>query len=62
MNRTYDLDSMLVARIDAAAHDLGLFRSDLVAFLLDCALDLVEAGTLEVPVRPHKYAISREPA
>lgn len=62
MNRTYDLDSSLVARINTAAQERGLSKNDLVAYLLAHALDRLDDGALEVPVRPNTFAILREPA
>lgn len=57
MNRTYMLEEAVVDRLDATARRLGVRQSDLVNFLLDQALDLVQDGALEVPTRPKVYGI-----
>ena len=45
-----------------AAQERGLSKNDLVAYLLAHALDRLDDGALEVPVRPNTFAILREPA
>jgi hypothetical protein len=59
MNRTYDLDSSVVQRIDAAAAGLAVWQSDLVNYLLANGLDQLDAGALTVPVRPRLNSIAR---
>ena len=57
VNRTYILDDEVVSRLDATARRLAVRQSDLVNFLLDQALDLVQDGALEVPTKPKVYGI-----
>ena len=59
MNRTYILDDQVIERLDATARRLAVGQSDLVNFLLDQALDQIEAGALKVPTAPKVYGIAQ---
>ena len=57
VNRTYKLTGGIVARIDLMADQHHVGQSDLVRFLIDCALGEVEAGRLEIPTKIPKLRV-----
>ncbi len=51
VTRTYAITPDLVARLDEAVCKFRVGHSDLVRYLLSVALDQVESGSLEIPVK-----------
>jgi hypothetical protein len=58
--RTYRLPIVLVGKLNSEAAALRVWPSSLVAYLLERALDEVEAGRWEVPTEPSHQNIIQE--
>jgi hypothetical protein len=57
VNRTYRLAPDVAARVKTLANEHGLYDSSLVSFLLQHALDQVDAGRLVIHKRPVAFVI-----
>jgi hypothetical protein len=61
ISRTYSLPILTVDRLNSTAAWLRVWPSSLVAYLLEKALDQVDAGELTVPTKPsHQNIITKE--
>jgi hypothetical protein len=61
ISRTYSLPVLLVGRLNSISAWLRVWPSSLVAYLLEKALDQVDAGELVVPTKPaHRNIITKE--
>jgi len=57
VNRTYRLSPDVAARVKTLANEHALYDSSLVSFLLQHALDQVDAGRLVIRKRPVAFVI-----
>jgi hypothetical protein len=60
VTRTYELTRQTAQRVKTLAMGRGVHDSSLVDFLLDSALDAVDAGRLTLRQRPVAWVIDRE--